>query len=327
MSLTLENIGRRINKNWIIKGLNLHVAKGECLALLGPSGCGKSSTLRLIAGLDKPDEGTIKINHKDVTNISPVNRRIGMVFQSYALYPHLNVADNLSLGLRIRGVPVSEQKKRVNNALGLMQIESLFKRFPSELSGGQRQRVALARAILRDPKVYLLDEPMSNLDAQLREELRPELRNLILKGGQPVVYVTHDQHEAMAMANRIAVLKNGRLEQIGTPENLYAKPSSIFVASFIGRPQMNIFPDKSGLIKAIRPEDLKFSNNGLKCNLVHKEWLGSSQLLLLDSQNGLLRLLCGSEESIPEEIYINWSSEKEHYFDSNTGKRIDKSRQ
>ncbi|MFL0781517.1 MAG: ABC transporter ATP-binding protein, partial [Prochlorococcus sp.] len=214
MTLVLEKIGRRVGRNWIIRNLQLEVEDGECLALLGPSGCGKSSTLRLIAGLDQPDEGTISINGTNVTNVSPVERRIGMVFQSYALFPHLSVADNLCLGLRVRGASRPEQRKRVGDVLALMQLEDLAERRPSHLSGGQRQRVALARALLRDPLVYLLDEPMSNLDAQLKEELRPELRRLIMSGSQPVVYVTHDQHEAMAMAKKIAVLRDGQLEQV-----------------------------------------------------------------------------------------------------------------
>ena len=187
MTLKIKNLGRKINKTWIIKNLTLQVNDSECLALLGPSGCGKSSTLRLVAGLDKPSQGKIFINEIDVTNISPVDRRIGMVFQSYALFPHLTVGSNLSLGLKVRGISLKEQTKRVTSVLSLMQIEHLSNRIPAELSGGQRQRVALARALLRDPLIYLLDEPMSNLDAQLREELRPELRNLILKGDQPVL--------------------------------------------------------------------------------------------------------------------------------------------
>ncbi|HJO77844.1 MAG TPA: ABC transporter ATP-binding protein, partial [Prochlorococcaceae cyanobacterium Fu_MAG_134] len=226
MSLILENISRRIGRDWIVRHLQLEVAEGECLALLGPSGCGKSSTLRLIAGLDQPNEGRIYINGKDVTSVSPVNRRIGMVFQSYALFPHLTVAENLALGLRVRKISANDQYQRVASVLALMQLEDQANQRPAQLSGGQRQRVALARALLRDPLIYLLDEPMSNLDAQLREDLRPELRRLILKDGQPVVYVTHDQHEAMAMAHRIGVMRGGQIEQVGTPQELYHQPTS-----------------------------------------------------------------------------------------------------
>jgi multiple sugar transport system ATP-binding protein len=321
MSLILENIGRRVGRNWIVRHLQLEVAEGECLALLVPSGCGKSSTMRLIAGLDQADEGTIFIKGKDVTTVSPVDRRIGMVFQSYALFPHLTVAENLALGLRVRKFSATDQQKRVASILNLMQLEDHARQRPAQLSGGQRQRVALARALLRDPLVYLLDEPMSNLDAQLREDLRPELRRLILKDGQPVVYVTHDQHEAMAMAHRIGVMRDGQLEQVGSPQELYHQPTSTFVASFIGRPQINLLPAESGIIKAIRPEDLKLSSQGLPCRLIHREWLGTSQLWLLESPRGQLRMLTAGDTSIPANIQLEWSTKKEHLFDANSGLR------
>lgn len=322
MTLYLKDIGRKIGRQWIIKDLSLEVNQGECLALLGPSGCGKSSTLRLIAGLDQPDQGKIFINDIDVTNISPVERRIGMVFQSYALFPHLSIAKNLSLGLKVRGATEQEQRKRVNEILMLMQLEEHANRKPSNLSGGQRQRVALARALLRDPLVYLLDEPMSNLDAQLKEELRPELRRLIMSGSQPVVYVTHDQHEAMAMAQRIAVLRDGQLEQVGTTKELYNKPVSTFVAQFIGRPQINLLRPNLNTITGIRPEDLRLEENGMPCKLTDKEWLGSSQLLLLESERGPLRMLCGSHINVPERISVSWPPDKEHHFNVSNGLRI-----
>ena len=325
MSLILRNLGRKINRKWIIRDISLQVNDGECLALLGPSGCGKSSTLRIIAGLDKPNEGSIYLNDENITNTSPVKRRIGMVFQSYALFPHLTVAQNLTLGLKIRNIPRDEQTYRVSNILAIMQLSEYSNRKPSELSGGQRQRIALARALLREPFLYLLDEPMSNLDAQLREELRPELRRLILSGNQPVIYVTHDQHEAMAMANRIAVLKEGRLEQIGSPKDLYQNPSSIFVANFIGRPQINMLPSQSEVIIGIRPEDLYFDSSGIECRLLFKEWLGNNQLLILESKYGLLRMSCDVNQDLPERIIINWNKEKEHKFYTNSGGRLENS--
>ena len=322
MSLILQDIGRRVGRKWILRHLQLEVANGECLALLGPSGCGKSTTLRLIAGLDLADEGSILIDGQDVSKVAAVDRRIGMVFQSYALFPHLTVAGNLGLGLRVRGISAAEQQHRVASVLALMQLEEFADRRPAQLSGGQRQRVALARALLRDPLVYLLDEPMSNLDAQLREDLRPELRRLILNGNQPVVYVTHDQHEAMAMADRIAVLRDGQLEQIGTPQELYLKPSTIFVASFIGRPQINLLPAQSGRITAIRPEDVHLSEEGISCRIIDIEWLGTSQLCLLDSPQGKLRMLCNSQIKIPENVKVKWLTEKEHHFNSESGHRL-----
>ncbi len=322
MSLILNNIGRKVSRNWIIRNLNLRVENGQCLALLGPSGCGKSTTLRLIAGLDKPSEGSIILNDKDITSISPVDRKVGMVFQSYALFPHLSIAENLLLGLKIRGINLPEQQRRVSNILSLMQLEGYANRKPSDLSGGQRQRVALARALLREPMIYLLDEPMSNLDAQLREELRTELRRLILNKDKPVVYVTHDQHEAMAMANRIAVLRNGELEQIGSPEDLYHKPSSLFVATFIGRPQINQLTNENKIIKAIRPENIYLDDSGLECKLIYREWLGNNQLWLLNSPKGNLRMLCDASLSVPERIQISWSKNHEHLFNKYDGKRI-----
>ena len=326
MTLTLSNISWKIKNNWVIRDLNLFIEDGECLAILGPSGCGKSSTLRIIAGLEQPNKGQIFIDNQNITNTSPVKRRVGMVFQSYALFPHLTISSNLYLGLKIRGVSPKEQKIRVASILSIMQMEHLSERYPNELSGGQRQRVALARALLREPMVYLLDEPMSNLDAQLREELRPELRRLVIDGEKPVIYVTHDQQEAMAMADRIAVLKKGKLEQIGTPEELYQKPKSIFVASFIGRPQINLLPIKNGIIKAIRPEHIHLDTKGINCKLIHKEWLGINQVLLLETSFGNLRMSCEPNIKVPNKFHINWEKENEHHFDSTTKKRIEKSK-
>ena len=322
MSLSLSNLGRLVGNRWILRGLDLQVEDGECLALVGPSGCGKSTTLRLIAGLDQPDEGDIRINGEDVTHLPALQRRVGMVFQSYALFPHLTVAGNLELGLKVRGVKADLRSQRVRQVLHLVQLEDRAHQKPAQLSGGQRQRVALARALLRDPLLYLLDEPMSNLDAQLREELRPELRRLVLQDQKPVIYVTHDQHEAMAIADRIAVLRNGSLEQIARPKDLYQSPSSLFVAQFIGRPQINVFPVENGMIKAVRPEALRLQSGGLSCSLRHREWLGSSQIWQLESEFGHLRMLTTAEQTVPDQIEIGWSAHDEHHFDAQTGKRI-----
>ena len=322
MTLYLNNISKYLNKNWILKNLNFEVKDGECLVLLGPSGCGKSSTLRIIGGLDKPTEGSIYLDTQDITSMSPVKRKIAMVFQSYALFPHLNIRDNLSLGLKVRGNKDKIIKNKVDSILNLMQINHLQLRKPSEISGGQKQRVALARALLREPNLYLLDEPMSNLDAQLREQLRPELSKLIINGNQPVIYVTHDQHEAMAMAHRIAIMKNGEIQQIDTPKNLYEKPNSIFVANFIGRPQINIFSFNDKLNKGIRPEDIYIREGGHKCKVIYKEWLGSYQLLSLESDFGIIRMTSNLDLNISDNISINWDSSKEHLFDANKGTRI-----
>ena len=323
MTLKLNGIGKCISRNWVLKNITLEVQDGQCLVLLGPSGCGKSTTLRIIAGLDKPNEGKIYIDSTDVTNHSPVNRNIGMVFQSYAIYPHLNVKENLSLGLRIRSVNKTEINNRIYRVLSLMQMEHLVDRKPNELSGGQRQRLALARALLRDPKIYLLDEPMSNLDAQLREELRPELRNLILEGSQPVVYVTHDQQEALSMATKIAVMKEGQIKQIGTPEEIYTSPNSTFIASFIGRPQINLISDNDKIIKGIRAEDIYFSADGIQCRVLYVEWLGTNKLIYLDSEFGRIRMLTSTSTEIPNNLKVSWKKIHEHRFNKQTGLRLE----
>lgn len=322
--LKLAKIGRRFGQTWILKDLNLEVEEGECVALLGPSGCGKSTALRLIAGLDQPDQGDVLIDGESQRKIPANRRRIGMVFQSYALFPHLNVQRNLTLGLQIRGATPAEQKQRVNQILQVVRLSDQAERRPAQLSGGQRQRVALARALLRDPLVYLLDEPMSNLDAQLRDDLRPDLRRLILGGPQPVVYVTHDQQEAMALADRIAVLRSGRIEQIGTPQQLYNTPQTCFVAQFIGRPPMNLLEPDSNEVIGIRPEHLQFNPAGLSCRLLNREWHGATQHLLLESSRGNLRMVCSGDTTIEESSAISWNPRLEHRFDAGNGQRLNR---
>ena len=322
MTLQIQDLGRRVGQQWIVRHLNLHVEDGECVALVGPSGCGKSTTLRLIAGLDTVSEGEITLNQMNVSNVSAAQRAVGMVFQSYALLPHLSVFANLELGLRVRGVRPIDRQNRIQAMLELVQLHDRADVLPAKLSGGQRQRVALARALLRDPDVYLLDEPMSNLDAQLREELRPELRRLVLDRQKPVIHVTHDQHEAMAIADRIAVLHSGRIQQVATPSELYHHPETLFIAKFIGRPQINCLRPKNDVITAVRPESLFFAYEGLPCKLMSREWLGSSQLLYLDSPEGSLRLACSTALDIPESLHVSWHRSDEHHFDAETGRRL-----
>ena len=318
MTVQIQNLGRRVAQQWIVRDLNLRVEDGECVALVGPSGCGKSSTLRLIAGLDPVSEGEILINGVNVTQAIAAQRAVGMVFQSYALLPHLTVYANLELGLRVRGVRPAERQQRIQAMLELVQLKDRADVLPAQLSGGQRQRVALARALLRDPDVYLLDEPMSNLDAQLREELRPELRRLVLHRQKPVIHVTHDQHEAMAIADRIAILHSGRIQQIASPADLYHHPETLFIAKFIGRPQINCLRPKNGGISAIRPEALFFADDGLPCKLLSREWLGSSQLLYLDSPEGILRMSCSTSVVLPGDLHVSWCDSDEHHFDAQT---------
>jgi multiple sugar transport system ATP-binding protein len=236
-----ENVTKRFGDTIAVNNLNLEIPDKEFLVLVGPSGCGKSTALRLLSGLEELTEGNIYIGEQLVNNIPPKDRNIAMVFQSYALYPHMSVYDNMAFGLSLRKVPKADINRRVNEAAHILGIEDLLKRKPRQLSGGQRQRVALGRAIVREPAVFLLDEPLSNLDAKLRVQTRAELSKLHQRLGTTFIYVTHDQIEAMTMASRIAVLDKGILQQVGTPQELYDKPSNVFVAGFIGSPAMNFF--------------------------------------------------------------------------------------
>ena len=322
MTLQLRAINKRFGERQVLHQLDLDVAKGECVALLGASGCGKSTALRLIAGLDHPDQGSIRINDAEMVDVPAERRRVGMVFQSYALFPHLNVWENLELGLRMRGGSAGARDERIRSVLEVLQLSGQARQRPAQLSGGQRQRVALARALLRDPLVYLLDEPMSNLDAQLREDLRPQLRRLMIGGEQPVVYVTHDQQEAMALADRIAVMREGCIEQIGTPRELYLQPASTYVAQFIGRPQMNLLPAKDGVITGIRPDDLQLDPAGSPCTVLSREWFGANQMLLVRCDRGDLRLVCAGETEIDAEPRIRWPTACEHRFDAVSGRRL-----
>ncbi len=235
----LINVCKRFGREQVINGVSLEVDAGELVVFVGPSGCGKSTLLRLIAGLESADSGQILIGDRDVTDVHPAERGIAMVFQSYALYPHMNVADNMGFGLRIRGMARGDIDRRVNDAAAILHLENLLKRKPRELSGGQRQRVAIGRAIVREPEVFLFDEPLSNLDAALRGQMRIELSRLHASLQATMIYVTHDQVEAMTLANKIVVLNAGRIEQIGAPLDLYARPANRFVAGFLGSPTMN----------------------------------------------------------------------------------------
>ncbi len=238
-NVTIENLGIRLTGLDILKDLNLEVSAGEFLVLLGPSGCGKSTLLHSIAGLIDVHEGSMAIGGQDVTWADPKDRGIGMVFQSYALYPTMSVEKNLSFGPRIAGVSKAEIAKRVDRAAKMLHLTELLNRKPSQLSGGQRQRVAIGRALVREASVFLFDEPLSNLDAKLRGELRRELKQLHKDLGATMIYVTHDQVEAMTLASRIAVMKQGKIQQIDTPANVYGKPANMFVAGFLGAPSMN----------------------------------------------------------------------------------------
>lgn len=323
-ALELQQLSRHLGGRALLEGLSLRVEAGECLALLGPSGCGKSTTLRLLAGLDAPDPGSrILLDGRDITAEPPGRRQVAMVFQSYALYPHLTVSENLALGLRVRGIGARERERRITPVLELLQLAELRERRPAQLSGGQRQRLALARALLRKPALVLLDEPMSNLDAQLREELRPELRRLLCGGEPPVLYVTHDQQEAIGMADRLAVLEAGRLRQLGTPRQLYEQPAHRFVATFLGRPAINLLPPREGRQLALRPEHLHpVAEGGLAARLLRREWWGHQQLLQLQSERGILRMLLPADAVWQESGRVGWQRRHELWFDAGSGERI-----
>ncbi len=237
--LRLDNVKKQFGQHTVINGVSLEAQKGEFVVFVGPSGCGKSTLLRMIAGLEDITSGDISIDNAVVTNMEPARREVAMVFQSYALYPHMSVYENMAFGLRMVKMSEAEIGKRVNDAARILQIEPLLKRKPRELSGGQRQRVAIGRAIVRNPKLFLFDEPLSNLDAELRTQMRVEIAKLHRDLGVSMIYVTHDQIEAMTLADRIVVLRAGQVEQIGSPTDLYDRPCNMFVAGFIGSPKMN----------------------------------------------------------------------------------------
>ena len=241
-SVTFEHVYKRFGDFTALKDLNLEITDKEFLVLVGPSGCGKTTALRCLAGLEEVSEGDVKIGDRIVNDVPPKDRDIAMVFQSYALYPHMSVYDNMAFGLKLRKLPAEDIKQRVEKAAQILGIEQLLKRKPRELSGGQRQRVAVGRAIVREPKVFLFDEPLSNLDAKLRVQTRAEISKLHQNLKTTFIYVTHDQTEAMTMATRIAVINKGVLQQVDTPQVLYDHPANLFVAGFIGSPSMNFFP-------------------------------------------------------------------------------------
>ena len=268
--LQLKNIVKRFGDVTVVKHLDLDIKEGEFVVLLGESGCGKSTTLRMIAGLEEVTEGSIHIDGRDVTRLHPMDRDIAMVFQNYALYPHMDVAKNMSFSLRIAGGSPQEIKAKVDAAAKILNIEHLLARKPKDLSGGQRQRVAIGRAIVREPKVFLFDEPLSNLDAKLRSHMRAELAVLHQRLGKTTVYVTHDQVEAMTLASRIVIFDKGQIQQVGTPTEVFNRPANIFVAGFIGVPAMNMFEVSCASVQG----QLRLQGQGM--DWIAPEWLAQA---------------------------------------------------
>jgi multiple sugar transport system ATP-binding protein len=335
-SLTLDRVSKRFpNGHAAVEELSLDVADGELLVLVGPSGCGKSTVLRLIAGLEAPTSGRIVIGGTDVTDMPPQHRDLAMVFQSYALYPHKSVRENLAFGLRMRGTAPAEIAARVSRVATSLDIEPLLDRRPAELSGGQRQRVALGRAIVREPRAFLLDEPLSNLDPLLRADTRAELGLLHRRLGSTMVYVTHDQEEAMTLGTRIAVMNKGRLEQVGTPLEVYERPVTVFVARFVGAPAMNLWrasaaTEPDAVLVGIRPHDVSVTEPGageVDGTIEIVETLGAQQVvhLAVEGRAELTRVVVPSSvRMMPDDrVGLSFPSDRLHLFEEGSGRRRD----
>ena len=346
--VSLKKLVKRYGALEIVHGIDLDIADKEFIALVGPSGCGKSTTLRMVAGLEPISGGDIEIGGRVVNDLPPRDRNISMVFQSYALYPHMSVRENMGFSLKIAKVPQPEIDQRVNEAAAILSLEALMDRRPAQLSGGQRQRVAMGRAIVRNPEVFLFDEPLSNLDAKLRVDMRAEIKRLHMRTGVTTIYVTHDQVEAMTLGTRIAVLDAGRIQQLATPLEIYTRPANRFVATFIGSPSINLFDatrDAAGLLRlpdgvaigelanepagkvavGVRPEDMSLRDDGqLAGRISLVEPTGPETYALVDlghtevtvRMSGLPNVLPGAE------VRVHVPPQALHVFASETGERL-----
>ncbi len=351
--VSLRDLTKAFEDTVAVADLNLDVADGEFVVLVGPSGSGKTTALRLVAGLERPTHGSIFIGERDVTDVPPKDRDIAMVFQNYALYPHMTVYENMAFGLQVRRFSKSEIGARVKEAAEILGIGPLLRRKPSQLSGGQRQRTALGRAIVRHPQAFLFDEPLSNLDASLRVEMRAELSQLQRRLGATILYVTHDQVEAMTMGQRIAVMNDGRLQQFAEPLEVYRRPANLFVASFIGSPAINLFEGELGVrdggcvfgtgsfelnvpcgttppagpaMLGVRPEDLRITDHGSFSAVVHViEPVGSEMYIHLatgDERRVVARAPADTQVRVDERVGLEIPPDKVHLFRSDTGERI-----
>jgi sn-glycerol 3-phosphate transport system ATP-binding protein len=330
-SLSFRDVRKRYGDLEVVHGISAEVADGEFVVIVGPSGCGKSTLLRMVAGLEPISSGEISIGARIVNDLEPKDRDIAMVFQNYALYPHMSVYENMSYGLRIKGLPRAEIDTRVQKAALILELKDFLERKPRQLSGGQRQRVAMGRAIVREPAVFLFDEPLSNLDAKLRVQMRAELQGLHRRLGTTSLYVTHDQVEAMTLAQRMIVMNGGRVEQIGAPLEVYARPATTFVASFIGSPPMNLVArerDGRKVLFGIRPEHLEPCAEGaalLTPEIDLIEPLGADTLVYghLAADGGRIAArLHGALPARMGRLPLRYRAEDVHYFDAGTGARI-----
>ena len=333
-SIQLRNVVKRYGKGkgqtQVIHGVNATVNHGEFVVIVGPSGCGKSTLLRMVAGLEEISEGEILIGDRVVNDLEPAERDIAMVFQNYALYPNMSDFDNMAYGLKIAKVSPENIKLRVDKAAAILELGPLLARKPRELSGGQRQRVAMGRAIVRQPQVFLFDEPLSNLDAKLRAQTRLEIQKLHRELGITSLFVTHDQVEAMTLAQRMLVMNGGVMEQFAAPEEVYTRPASTFVASFIGSPPMNLLHrapgGKAGAILGVRPEHLQLSDDGWALRVETVEMLGAERLIYGKLGDEMVIVRCDESLShapaIDAVIHVTPRPDRLHWFDVNTGKRL-----
>jgi multiple sugar transport system ATP-binding protein len=350
-SVSIQNVQKRFGAVNVIHNINVDIDDGEFVVLVGPSGCGKSTLLRMIAGLEEVSDGEIRIGAREVSNLPARDRDIAMVFQNYALYPHMTVADNMGFALKLKKADPTDTAARVSKAASILGLEKLLGRFPRQLSGGQRQRVAMGRALVRDPKVFLFDEPLSNLDAKLRVQMRGEIRALHQRIGTTTIYVTHDQIEAMTMADKIVVLHDGLIEQVGAPLELYDRPANLFVAGFIGSPAMNLIDGRieegvfrsdkglilplpsairtdqmagTALVYGIRPEHIRVSDTGIKGVAEIVEGTGSEIFAKLDCGGEPISCLFRERLDIRfrDAVTISIDADCAHLFDKATGKRL-----
>ena len=343
--IVLEQVTKRFGPVKAVDSVSFKAGSGKFVVLLGPSGCGKSTLLRLIAGLEDVSEGRILIDGADVTRLSPEKRRVSMVFQSYALFPHLSTAENIVFGLKVRRTPEEERRKRLEHVAEVVGLAAYLDRKPQELSGGQRQRVALARAIIAENRICLMDEPLSNLDAQLRHGMRVEIRGLQQRLGMTVVYVTHDQVEAMSMADRVVLVREGRIEQEGTPEELYAKPATMFAARFIGTPGMNLVAladgpggavvrgsqdallarGGNGLTLGVRPEHVGLVEaGGVRGTVTSSEYHGADTILTVKVGEETFLVRAPGQLAHPpgSAVRLGWKPGMAHLFDTASGRRV-----
>ncbi|RVT81788.1 sn-glycerol-3-phosphate ABC transporter ATP-binding protein UgpC [Rhodobacteraceae bacterium CCMM004] len=348
--LSLHDLVKTYDKTQVLHGIDLHIEDGEFVVFVGPSGCGKSTTLRIIAGLEEATSGEIRIGGRVVNNLEPKERDIAMVFQNYAIYPHMTVRKNIGFGLRSSKLPRADKDARIDEVAAILGMTDLLSRKPSQLSGGQRQRVAIGRAMVRDPAVFLFDEPLSNLDAQLRTQMRLEIKKLHQRVGTTIVFVTHDQVEAMTMADRIVIMKDGRIQQVGTPSEVYHKPANTFVARFIGAPAMNMLPGEAQaggvavtgggtvpvdvalpagrpILVGVRPEDLTPGAEGaalVEGRLTVREPLGHETLIYVDTGAG--ELIAKADGRVPPEVgstvRLTAPPDTLHLFDAETGEAL-----